>query len=196
MNTDDSKLFPPRPVPHPQFHDRTRFVDEPFSAEALEWVERFRQHSANTDRAWGMDQWPPARPARALVGQAAFRSPLKAAEKMVLLALCACADAQGVAMYHMPRFALFCGLPVADVQAAFDRLTDTDMRMLMHWTGEGEWSRECVTLVVRPELWAWAKPGGGPPDAPAPIEPRPVPAELQQLPESLLAPHQAKQAAL
>jgi hypothetical protein len=154
----------PPPAPHPQFHDRVRFVDQPFSADAQKWAQDFRQRDAACNRAWCMDLWPAARPARALFGQGAFRTPLRANAKLVLLALIASADQSGVSMFHVRRMAHFVGMKTVELRDALNNLGDPEHGMVMSWTSDiDDWAQEGVTLVMRPENWRTSQPFPFPP---------------------------------
>lgn len=146
------------PPPHPQFHDRTCFADRPFSAEAAAWADRFRDMARNEDRIWCADLWPATRPARALIAQAAFRTPLRSPHKMVLLALVACVDSSGVAAFHVRRMAHFCGVKTAELLEALDLLASKEAGAAVTWWSEpGDWAQEAVVLLRRPESWHWTK---------------------------------------
>lgn len=154
--------FQPPPAPHPQFHDRVRFLDRPFSADAVDWAARFREMAASDDRVWGMDLWPTTRPARGLVLHGAFRMPLLAQPKLVLLALIACADQSGVAMFHTRRLATFCGVKVTDLIVALNTLASKEVGIAFLWTSP-DFDQEGVVLVRRPECWNATKPFRLPP---------------------------------
>ena len=156
-NGVDGAAAVPRLLPDELFHDRTRTLDA-FTAGTTAAAARMRLRSAAMDRVVAADctLWPVARPSREQCVQAAYRRNLRAADKIVLLALTACADDDGVVMASTPKFAAFCGLSVVDAVAALRQL-ETDRRLIAVRrtlrAGPPVVELDFAALVFRPEMW-------------------------------------------
>lgn len=145
----------PRVLPHEQFHDRTRMTD-PFTTATSEAAKHLAQRSReiNAVAAYNCDLWPVERPSRQRCFSAAFRRVYHPTEKLVMLALCACMDDDGVVVAHMPKFAVFCGLGPKETVATLRKIEQRLGYILFHRTTSPEGNDlDFAALVVRPDMW-------------------------------------------